>query len=262
MADAQGRRAFGYNYSSYAANSTTEFRRFGSEYFAGADIRIYFGDIWIDEITSLQFTLQEQVAPIFGYASYTWDKVARGSRYISGSFSINFKESYYLQQTLNRLTSTVKTETASGFTEKQWKSGVDIEALMESADTGNFDKIADDFEKSLWGAVKMDDYKKAMDKSHQNSYFYPEFRKEDDAKGNPQYDNNSQKVLTDSGFNIIISYGPMNEANGMNTPETTHTLVNVQLTGVSQVIGGDGNPVQEQYTFIAKDLDGNVTLRY
>lgn len=260
---ADGKRAFGY---SYAANRSTEFRRFGSEYFAGADIRIYFGDVWIDEVTSLQFTLQEQVAPIFGYASYTWDKVARGSRYIQGSFSINFKESYYLQQVLKSLSSEMsqdKNNVLSGFNTDTWKGSVDIETLMNT-NKQNFDNIADQFEESLWGAGANKGINSSMTKKNrsQNSYFYPEFRGKNNAAGEPTYDSGSQKALLDSGFNIVISYGPLNETNGINTPETTHSLIGVQLTGVSQVIGGDGNPVQEQYTFIAKDLDGNVTIKY
>ncbi|MDK2600704.1 hypothetical protein QO179_24730 [Bacillus stercoris] len=47
----------------------------------------------------------------------------------------------------------------------------------------------------------------------------------------------------------------------MTAAESAHSLVGVQLTGVSQMIGGDGNPIQEQYTFIAKDLDRNVKTK-
>jgi hypothetical protein len=256
---ADGRRVFGY---SYGANSSTEYRRFSSEYFSGADIRIYFGDIWVDEITSLQFTLQEQVAPIFGYASYTWDKVARGNRYIQGSFSINFKESYYLQQVLNSLTSEMKAGSSSGFSKETWKKGLDIEALMKQVDNKNFDDIADEFEKSLWGDTKNADIKSDTKNRPQNSYFYPEFKTGTDESGASTYSKDSQKQLMDHGFNILISYGPMNEVGGMNAPESAHSLVGVQLTGVSQIIGGDGNPVQEQYTFIARDMDGNVTAKY
>lgn len=259
--DSQGRRTFGY---SYGSNISTEYRRFGSEYFAGADIRIYFGDIWIDEITSLQFTLQEQVAPIFGYASYTWDKVARGSRYIQGSFSINFKESYYLQQVLNSLTSEMSSDATgntAGFNTSNWQSGLDIEALMKT-NNQSFSDIADQFEESLWGTGTNTDINADTKARTQNSYFYPEFKTGVDKNGNATYSANSQKQLLDHGFNILISYGPMNENGGMATPESTHSLVGVQLTGVSQIIGGDGSPVQEQYTFMARDLDGDVTAKY
>jgi hypothetical protein len=246
MADSLNRRVNGY---SYQPNSTTEYQRFKSDYFSGADIRIYFGDIWVDEITSLQFTLQEQVAPIFGYASYTWDKVARGSRYITGSFTINFKESYYLHSVLNSLSSKMKSDSkeAPMFDKSQWQSGLDIEHLLESADS-NFDVMADDFEKSFWGEGNMTSQSDARKKT---TFFYPDGGTE----------GLQQKELAESGFNILIGYGPMNEKDGMKASETAHSLVGVQLTSVSQIVGGDGSPVAEQYSFIAKDLDSNVTKR-
>lgn len=246
-----GRQVRSFN---YRPNSTTEYTRFRDEYFAGSDIRIYFGDIWVDEITSLQFTLQEQVAPIFGYASYTWDKVARGNRFIQGSFAINFKESYYLHAVMNSLSSKMKAETKSNpmFSTPKWKEGVTVEHLVNSGGDSKFDWLADEFEKSLWGEGQMIAQTTNRKKT---TYFYPNLDSE------TEINQLNQAELADSGFNIIISYGPMNEAGGMKASETTHSLIGVQLTGVSQVIGGDGQPIQEQYSFIAKDLDGDVRVR-
>lgn len=255
---ADGRRVVGYD---QRANMSTEYTRFKEDYFTGADVRIYFGDIWVDEVTSLQFTLQEQVAPIFGYASYTWDKVARGARQIQGSFTINYKESYYLHSVLNSLAGQVRgaTKDAPMFSVDQWKKGVSIEHLLEEV---AFEGVADELEKSLWGASKDETINKLTKQRKKDTFFFPEYRGRNDEEGNATYDIAvSQKQLAEHGFNILIGYGPMNETNGMYANETAHSLVGVQLTGVSQVVGPDGQPIQEQYSFIAKDLDGNVTLK-
>ena len=258
--DSSGRRVNGFN---YLPNSSTEYTRFRSEYFTGADIRIYFGDIWVDEITNLQFTLQEQVAPIFGYASYTWDKVARGNRFVQGSFTINFKESYYLHSVLSRIVSSMDDRNNdAAFNTESWKQGLDIEHLVNSADGLGFDTVADEFERSLWGEGTNKYVNKVVKKRSKETFFYPDHWSKDPDTGIPTYDSEvSQKELAEHGFNILIAYGPMNETNGMKAAETAHSLVGVQLTGVSQIIGGDGQPVQEQYTFIAKDLDGNVRIK-
>jgi hypothetical protein len=251
MADAFGRRVSGYD---YRPNTSTEYTRFRNEYFSGADVRIYFGDIWVDEITSLQFTLQEQVAPIFGYASFTWDKVARGSRYVQGSFTINFKESYYLHSVMERLSSKMKENAegvSAGFNVEKWKEGVDIEHLIAN-EGGNFDVIADEFEKSMWGAGQQQ--AQVSNRKH-TTYFSPNL------SSGTEINNLNMKELADNGFNILIGYGPMNEKDGMKNAETTHSIIGVQLTGVSQIVGGDGQPVQEQYSFIARDLDGDVTVK-
>ncbi len=80
-----------------------EYQEFPEEFFSGADAVVYFGDTFIDDITSLQFSLTERVQPIYGYASYTWDTVARGARVMNGSFRIAFREAGYLFKILERL---------------------------------------------------------------------------------------------------------------------------------------------------------------
>ena len=249
MADGRKIRRF-----EYKPSTTTEYQRFKEEYFTGQDIRIFFGDIWVDEITSLEFTLQEQVAPIFGYASYTWDKVARGNRFIQGSFSINFKESYYLHSIMNSLNSemTKVDDGVAMFDMAKWKEGVNLEHLIGgSKNSMEFDKLADQFEKSMWGEG---DLMNLTSNRVSTSYFYPD-------TGDQSIAGLDMSELRDHGFNIIVGYGALTEPGGMAANETVKSIIGVQLTGVSQVIGGDGQPVQERYTFIAKDIDGNVTLK-
>lgn len=240
--DSQQRRASKFN---YRPSSSVDFKRFSSEYYSGTDIRIYFGDIWIDEITSLQWTLQENVANIYGYASYTWDRIARGTRFVQGSFSINFKESGYLNTVLNHLGSQLEdNSTSSGISQSQWKEGANIEHLMsKTGDDLAFERMADEFENSLWGQGSMKNFQKSKNTT---SFFY----------GN----NQSQGELEQAGFNIVVGYGPMTETGGERTAITAHTLIGVHLTSVSQAIGEDGE-VQEVYGFIAKDMDGDVTVR-
>ncbi len=60
------------------------------------------------------------------------------------------------------------------------------------------------------------------------------------------------------GFNIVVQYGPMTQTNGNKVAATAQTLTGVQLTGVSQVVGRDGSPVEEVYTFIARDFNASL----
>lgn len=78
-----------------------EFEFFPEEYFNSSNISIYFENIFIDEITRLSFSLQEQLMPIYGYNDYVPKMYARGSRLIQGQFGINFKEAYYLRRVIS-----------------------------------------------------------------------------------------------------------------------------------------------------------------
>lgn len=81
----------------------TEYQHFPEEFFSGADVVIYFGDTFIADLTGLEYTLIENLRPIYGYASYTWDAVKRGTRIVQGSFRIAFREAGYLFRVLDHI---------------------------------------------------------------------------------------------------------------------------------------------------------------
>lgn len=82
---------------------SVQYQYFPTEYFTGADVSVYFGDTFVDELYSLEFLLQEPVLPLRGYASYTAHRFVRGARRIQGTFAINFKRAGYLYEILDHL---------------------------------------------------------------------------------------------------------------------------------------------------------------
>ena len=73
------------------------------DYFSGAQAGVFIEHILVDEITSLQWTVQQSKIPIYGYASQTFDEMANGTIIVQGSFSINFTHSGYLWAILQEL---------------------------------------------------------------------------------------------------------------------------------------------------------------
>lgn len=65
-------------------------------YFTMTQARMYIGDIFIDELNNVQFALQDNKIPIYGYASRFWDDVAQGKSLVQGQFTINFVSEGYL----------------------------------------------------------------------------------------------------------------------------------------------------------------------
>lgn len=241
--------AFGKKAITPMPPTSTNYRHYSANYYSGSDIRIYFGDIWVDEVTNIEFTLQEQVAPIFGYASFTWDRVARGSRYVSGSFSINFKETAYLQTIMNSLRSDLDNDSTTGyFSKSEWDKNMTIEALV-AQNKQDFHEIADSLEESFWGEG---DQTARVQNQEDTTYFYPSLYSEE-ISGLDQF------KLAKDGFNIVIAYGNQNmSGREVDSYETVQVIMGIQITGVSQQIGQNGQPIQEVYSFIAKDLQGDV----
>ena len=89
--------------------SWTTVDQFDSTYWSGAtDISVYFGPYYMADVVQLQFQVHEQVVPYYGYASYTADRMYRGTRLVVGSFLMNFKDSRYMLALLHALQSNPK----------------------------------------------------------------------------------------------------------------------------------------------------------
>lgn len=69
----------------------TEENLFMEEYYSSTDTKIYMNDVEQSEISYINYTLQEQLKPIYGYASRTFDDVAIGNRIVTGAFKVPIK---------------------------------------------------------------------------------------------------------------------------------------------------------------------------
>lgn len=86
-------------YSTRTVNSEKETIR----YFSSTDVDLYFGNFYIGEATSILYGVSQSTMAIFGYNSYVFDDVARGSRLVEGKFEINYVKPSYLFDVMNTL---------------------------------------------------------------------------------------------------------------------------------------------------------------
>ena len=219
-------------------NRTVNYERFPSEYFSGGDIKIYFEDTFLDECTMLQFVLAEQVLPIYGYNSYTFDDVLRGNRIIQGTFRINFKDRGYLFGLLEHILEEKTDMIKDDIKNQDRMIAEDLDKLYLYAEEGwsrEFDFMSQKFEDAIWNRQSRKDTQRI------NEPFFPK-----------------------KGFDIIITYGPYKRAEYQDIEKyyqkfigkgTVKAIYGVQLTSVQQIIDMSGKPIEEEYTFIAKDLD-------
>lgn len=244
-----------FNREQVAKNAHLEYQLFAEDYFSASDVNLFFGNIWVDEIISIQFELQEQVYPIYGYHSYTFDHVMRGKRMITGMFRINYKNNGYLRSVLK-----YADQISSYFQEKQYGSKYSpadltkkkLDDLLALEGYASFHELAKQFENALWSTnTGGSEYA-----SHQSRPFF----------------NQSNR-----GFDIRIQYGAKSELteniqiNGMNkdlisqhTPNTTVETINgVQITGFAKEnieTNRDGVVITERYSFIAKDINASLVI--
>jgi hypothetical protein len=65
-------------------------------YYSVIDAEVYFGNEYVEDVHDINWAVQQNVQPLFGYNSYTYDEVARGNRLIVGNFTIVFTSPNYL----------------------------------------------------------------------------------------------------------------------------------------------------------------------
>lgn len=64
---------------------------FLEEYYSGTDTKVYLNDKQQSEISYISFSLNEQLKPIYGYASRTFDDMSVGNRIVTGIFKMPIK---------------------------------------------------------------------------------------------------------------------------------------------------------------------------
>lgn len=239
--------------------TVTSYQRFPSEYFSGANISVYFDDIWVDEVQSITFSLQENVQPIHGYASYTADAFAHGSRTVQGQLAVNFKAPHYIISTIRELELRKRDTSVHGRTFdsgmaygniQQSTARVTPEDLISKNYTDEtWGQIAQQMQSRIWGTEQGPAAavgEKLVSNPH-DLYFYRQWE-------------GRASQLRDTGINIVITYGNINNVHDHLFMDggTMLTITGVHFTGVAQAIGPNAEPIAEQYSFIAKDLNGPI----
>lgn len=236
------------------------------EYFSGANVKVYFGDVWVDQLTEISFSLQEQVAPIYGFHSYTFDRISRGNRMVQGSFTINFTENGYMRAILKRVADNMmkyraKEVHVSPSQELLLRTGNaadTIHDLTSISDEMTYDQQIEALKNSFWGD-RIIETASIVPWKENDSFFYTQRGSMDN-------------LLKENGFNVLIDFSP--DANRkdfedcMNNMEkdgslftTYRNIIGVHIGSETQQIANNGQVLSVTYQFIARDLDGDITRR-
>lgn len=69
-------------------------------YYSNIDAEIYINGEWVEDIGMIQWSIDQQTMPLYGYNSYVFDDMAQGSRIISGSFTLAFTKPRRLEEVI------------------------------------------------------------------------------------------------------------------------------------------------------------------
>lgn len=251
-----------------------------STYYSGLDCRIYFNDIFVDELLSVQYTLQEAVAPLFSYASYTYDVLMHGARRVQGTFTMNYKREGYLFELLKSLEDAPETTVRNFNDSEAFRIARTGTATVETflalaarggnivrdergnikADPSLIRNLSREFETAIWNRGGIDGTE---------DRFSREFVRGLNERLSPQ----RPRFQVEGEFNISLQFGSIpfkhrirNEHPGDKGQQeratseenievgTLKRILGVALTGVESTIDNSGRNVLETYQFIARDV--------
>ncbi len=242
------------------------------EYFSGSQVACYIGDIWVDEITSMQWSVRQSKQPLYGYASTLFDTVAKGQVIVQGSFTINFKEAGYMWLVLNEYLKRSGKKTLLGpQTGSAEVSRRNIERFVDGeADTfANKNQLLSNLaaqtaltgfssNQRLTGTAGPDKEFVGPPGPGSNSLggAENEFEAfEDLIWGASQSELDELDRRADdprlNGFDIYVAYGDYAGNNRNN--HTIQKLSNVHIIGSGKSIEVNGMPIQEEYQFFARN---------
>jgi hypothetical protein len=232
------------------------------DYYSGSQITIWFGDVMLDDVNSIQWTRSQNKKPIYGYASQQFDAVAKGTVIIQGSFIINFRQAGYMPLLMNRIldiyssvpdvTKMEHVRSMIGLHLRQGTFGPKTaDEIKNIANSNDFLDLAKAYEDAIWGGGIPGDPNSANGGSNTSNITPP-----------TPADVRQHNILPD-GFKILITYGNNSSMSNRSVDDylqsTVKTLNGVHLLGDSQVIQVGGQPVMEQYDFIARGTDEQLS---
>lgn len=206
-----------------------DYSLFSSEYFTGCDVTLYFGNIWVDEINAITFSVQENILPIFGYNSYTFDALATGNRIVTGSFRVNFTESKYIYSIAEKL--------ANQQIPLFIKSNISREQVVVEKQKFNINKRMVSFDEYC-------DYQESLYWKDKNKIL---------KQGN-------SNIYANKGFDILIVYGDRTVSSKsihnlyFKKDSSIIILKDVHIYSVQRVADTSDNPLMEEYQFVARDI--------
>ena len=118
----------------------TEENLFMEEYYSSTDTKIYIDDIEQSEIAYISYSLQEQLKPIYGYASHTFDDIAIGNRIVTGVFKVPIKNPE-AQTPISTIIERGQTSTLEGYNNNQQELMDAIDWITEGKPSSMIDKV-------------------------------------------------------------------------------------------------------------------------
>lgn len=208
--------------------------QYQQHYFSGSQCRIYMDGIYIADINYIDYSIASNKAPIYSYNDPYYKVVARGNYIVQGTFSINLSDREKL----------IKTDTGMKMKRPSIGDDINIDPLrgsdsllryFDNSSAIDMNKIIKKYENAYWGS-----------NNKAKRYNRPD-----------EWDLLSNGDLDPDGFDVVMIFG---YPHGSNNQFTIKQINDIHITGESMVTADNGQPIQLQYQYFARKIDGEATI--
>lgn len=282
----------------FSTPTRDNYQTYPYDYYAGTDCKIFFGDVWVDDIITLNYSVGQTKTPIYGYASQNFDAVAKGQIVVEGQFTIAFKETGYLniiqatleeqrvnasdmiQGKIRKLQENDQQKFIPGLTTINDDSKEKVDFSYSANGTPQIIRQAQTIEQVLTSkkaatvlnshfggtsANDFEDFAEILEDSIWGDSNGKTIELENKLKRADEFDyTGNGGILTAKGhnyadvLNIMLTFGDINDT------RAEHTMVvlnDVHITSTSMVVTPNGDPIGESYTFIARDINKSINTK-
>lgn len=226
---------------------------FSTSYWNSIGLYVYANNILLEESIQLNYQVIEQIRPYMNYADYTASRIYHGARTVNGEITLNFRTDGYMMSLLDYLSGGKPTL---------------IPSIPATQSVVPLTPVPGAGLAVLGGLSQLSNPTTAAN--------YVAARKQQISTSEPSTKNTNTALFetTQSGFNIDIIFGAkLDSAQIITTSNLKYSLlrapndgktwmragtgvrlVGVELQGGGRSIGDDGRPINETYSFVARDI--------
>lgn len=232
--------------------------KYSTDYFCGSQVAIFMGDIWLADISMIQYEMTQNKRPYYGYKSQKWDLVAKGTQIIQGAFALNYTHTNFLNMALAEYQRHSQTYAKDGGPNGLDKAVVDQfiqDVYNKKVELQTLEK------QDPYGLPTQDDALARLDFDAKASLLEQYFW----GVGDTPQDSENAVIPPDNlpGFDILLSFGNYAkertvEDEGISS-HTAKILNEVTILSHGIQVAVTGEPIQEVYSFIARGMDTPLT---
>lgn len=222
-------------------------------FYTGQDIKIKIDALDDNEflpVYSFGYAIQQEKQPIYGYASYVYDAVLRGTRIISGAFSLVVTEPHLLMSQIAK-SADLRARTTQSYSAYALRLYDGDQENINRYWRRNYDSGLDSGDKHLFSI-------------HPPFNFLIKFGIQETSLTGTNPGTRVEEIKEKFYENYAYFTNVNERLVENNTAKKIHILLeNIELTSKSTEYDSSGDPILETYTFIARDermVDDSSTM--